>query len=305
MTLSAKHLYGMGLKGEMLGVFDSIETRNAPITEIFESTKGEKPVMLIDADKDRDTQIKEFVENIYKKQGSYGPFGDLMGLTLLSIIENSGAKEYLVLDYIGINGFLKPGCAADLGVFIRRIDKNNFEMVTGLKSDTGQYSHLFGGFQNCDGMTLDSSLYTALKEGKEEAGLKFGETDFEHLRRNYDLKEIKVSVKPDDDTTIECLLEKVATVQTSTSPSSLKSRYGKRVHVTTCYMLTIDVDDGTYQKVKNMFRAADDVAAIRFTDVSEAVVKNDFGKVPVFKDHHQTELTEMMISRLHRGYYGN
>lgn len=248
---------------------------------------------------DEKNQVRDNVSSIYDEYDQYGPFGDVIKLTRI----DTGQENVLYTYSVGRKDFIKPGVAADLGVFVKGRNEDNESvvyMVTGIRrNDPGKgQAALFGGFCDIDGYVLDSPFYTILHEAEEEANLPIHHSDLNSLRENYEIEEAQVSVTlGEDENAIEkdATMYRVGTMATG-DEEKLLALGQKRVYVTTGFVLPLDMGQTVIDEklLETWFEAGDDIADLSYHNVTPWFSNEPSASLPEFGiSHHRILATKM------------
>ena len=249
------------------------------------------------------TEITEIIKNLYKSmieqnQYSPGPFGDQIRITQLD-------NDSFLITQIAQNAFLKPGLAADIiPVFIHGpLDARKIFVLTGTrKFEPGKGKNAtLGGFTGItprdkdqplglnNSSVLDSPIYTALKEGKEEGNLRIEVPEIENLRENYDATNIFARVicgsrQENNALAYDATIVKLGIFKTSDAliknggeclPDGLKRVYNTTAFAVICDVGEefINIEEKTTDAFLSHFKfsAADDIAGLQIHDMTYAV----------------------------------
>lgn len=222
-----------------------------------------------------------------------GPFNDQ-----IHILKTS--PRHYEITQIANSAFPKPGLAADIIPVFKA--KNKFFVLTGTRmAEPGKGKNAtLGGFTGIEAKdktspastinpyVLDSDLYTALKEGKEEGNLRIFIKDIAQYREIYDADHVEGSItcgKDADLKEFKATVIRLGTIKTSDAMMAqggeLLSDGTKRVYATTGFAVMVDlgdmevniadkVNDAFLKKFK--FSAADDIKGLQINDITNAVL---------------------------------
>lgn len=235
-----------------------------------------------------DESILAQVQDIYRIHvGQFGtnPFGYIIKVVTLK----TGNAVQAFVTSIAEKLWPKAATAADVPMFFKAQTTDGktaiFSGFIKRAAEPGKDAYAtVGGFNALnkaeDGLEVfDSPFYTALTEAKEEFRSKFviGEKEFESLRTNYDLTELKLGIKlkiNGKEETFPCTLSKSATIPTSREfmvkgGERIEGTDRLRVHTATAITLTVDFGNKvvTEEDLQNSFKAGDDAGSIHFIDM--------------------------------------
>ncbi len=230
-----------------------------------------------------------------------GPFGDQ-----LHILQT--APLHYTITQIAWSAFPKPGLATDIIPIFKskNLDGNDqYFVLTGTRMlDPGKGKNaLLGGFTGIEPQKrkekgsvenpfmLDSPLFTALKEGKEESGLGIQIPNIQDLREDYEASEVsgKVFCGDKSDPNRLAFDAKIIRIGQFKTGDALMKDGGerlangeKRVYTTTGYACVVDLGesiinlaDKTDAFFKNFkLSAADDIKGLQINDITAAVLDN-------------------------------
>jgi hypothetical protein len=243
------------------------------------------------------TLVLAYYTDLVKKSKYFpGHYGDWIKTSVIS----TARSIFLNIDLIGQAAWPKATTAADLGIFVRNTESIYFiGIVRGNPPGLGQPA-IIGGIMNV-GKVYDSGAYTMLKETKEESNLTLRyEGDLDELRANYQIPEIPVVVEGFEQLD-PSLKEMHSTMYyITTVPTTEQDRNpdgSKRVYLAITYAILIDVGQVPLSpnKLKKVFQAGDDAAAIYIQDVTEFFTTGDIKNLPIFGLHHHVGLFNEMV----------
>jgi len=199
----------------------------------------------------------------YERWGKYGPNGDVV------FVEVDYRKRTFQIDQIGRLVYPKPGMTADLVPFIRDVNGQLFFVGIIRKDPPGAGGSAFmGGFREVRGEHFASGAETAIKEGKEESGLKvrpINEIVAKQVRDTIGIKEFRAKVKIGEleERTVVHLLGEYHTSEDEIVTREDKDKREKRVHETIVYTFVVNVNVAlTEQSLADMLKAGDDASKI-------------------------------------------
>jgi hypothetical protein len=220
-----------------------------------------------------DENLRECVEEAYRKWGQFGPYGDVISI--------SGRRKYLdvmcidfQINYIGRFEYHKPSLAADLLPFIIDRDGKVFfvGIVRGKEPGLGKPAFI-GGHQDIKGFRFETPAGALIHESKDEAA-------FSIMPIHHGVAQI---TKPMSDSVLiqiaiggrEFLasLDLLGTYATGWE-EELHNLGRKRVDWTTAYTLVLDyshTEAFDCEKIRSLFQAGDDAREIYVAQVNEDV----------------------------------
>ena len=239
-------------------------------------------------------------QDLVKEKKYYpGNYGDWIKTTIVTISN----KKFLNLDLIAQAAWHKPTLAADLGIFIKDKQKIFFVGVTRLNPPAKDKPALIGGIMNIQN-TLDSGIYTMIKEAREEVNFiaeYLG--DLEELRENYMMTTIPIEVK-----NFEKISPRYANLKTQihfvmTIPTTEQERNEngtKRVYATIAYCVLVNLSEIiiNIDDIRKILQAGDDAASLFIQDVTGAFHDLSTAYIPCFGLDHHPQLFRSMIKTL-------
>ncbi len=230
-----------------------------------------------------------------------GNYGDWIKCSIISL--NAYNFQVLNLDLIGNAAWNKPTVASDLGIFIKSGEKYFFVGIIRKNPPGKGQPAIIGGIMN-SGKIFDSSIYTMIKETKEEVNLSIKyEGDINELRENYNIRVIPVKIHGFENithslSTIDANILYVSTEATTEQERLLNGT--KRVYSTTGYSVLIDLKDIEIEidQLDQVFTAGDDASKMVFHDVSRCFLKDDFSNIPRFGLDHHYILFKKMVEKI-------
>ncbi|MFI0435527.1 MAG: hypothetical protein ACH350_07375 [Parachlamydiaceae bacterium] len=281
------------------------------------------------------------VEQIYRRlveENQYcpGPFGDIIRIVQM--------RDLCVITEIAQKAFPKPGLASDIiPVFKCKNPEgaDRFFVLTGTRRfDPGMGKNAtFGGFtaieRRSPGLScgpdnpcvLDSDIYTAFKEAKEESGLRISVPNVELYREDYDMSHVAAQIfcGPKDQADrehYEAQVVKLGTIKTSDAlmrdGGECLSNGEKRVYATTGFAVMInladvkvDIEGRTYDAFLSQFKlaAADDMAGLQVHDITHAVTANNEEAMRELKSRlefgiqHHNRLIDLLIPKVREFFF--
>lgn len=230
-------------------------------------------------------ELNAQVQAIYKRaidEGVYfaGPYGDYITCELQ---KKSEATITAKITGLFQKAYPLMRAASDLVLTVEGIDalkKHKVYVISGIRAqEPGKgKAALFGGFRNVDGLSCESGLYAALREGKEEAGVNFSVPGIEGYKEVYDVQDVDAEASVLG-SRYPAKVSYIGTIATSnlTMPAGgeVLPDLSKRVHFTSGYVGRIDMGSNLVHFNPLAFTAGDDIQKIKIVDITTLVEAQD------------------------------
>lgn len=216
------------------------------------------------------------LERIYSEWRNFGKFGDVIFIRRDTDQSDTFSPDHdYDIIFIGWLAYKKPTLASDILPFIRSAEGNIY-YVGILKKDKAGKLHkaLIGGIRDMEKYYYESAMETAIRELKEEIGLKiypFNEVS-EDLVKNPNTTEVLVYTEfPKLRSRISVfVMKKVGSYWTDKSEIH-KATETKRVNKTTAFSFLVNLSQKiSPKKLKNFFTAGDDADGIFIWNIKNA-----------------------------------
>jgi 8-oxo-dGTP pyrophosphatase MutT (NUDIX family) len=232
--------------------------------------------------------IKDLLQVIYKKWGKFGPYGDLIQITVLE-------DDSIRIDFIGHLAWPKPALAADLVPIIRDSAGNLFFVGITRKKDPGKGKPaLIGGHLDIKGYHFETAAEALIHEAWDEAGIriKVMKQFVSKVKTTPNMLRIPVSVNLIRHPGLGSYLLLIGTFATS-AEEKLLDLGTKRVFQTTAYAMVIDILNRslTSEEVAQLFVSGDDAASIYVRKVTSH-------RTPPFAIKHHRTIYQATLAKL-------
>lgn len=268
-------LYILGYKGTIQRSSTNIEEvmldkkgRKIPLLEIHPEILTHKTFKSAMLKKDHFTEndfLSKEISEYYKELDSFGPYGDVIQVKLRFVECDPEIDDHIVytIGFIARRAFNKPGLAADLLPFVCDSDGNVFLVCIKRGKNPGKgETALIGGFIDVEGFKMETAAECAVREGKEEIGIKIVPRPDEQERFLIPNSDNLLCSVYFADIKASGTLNLIGTFFTS-NEEKLNSTDLKRVYQTTAYAIFIKVNRKlTEIEIAELFKAGDDAEAV-------------------------------------------
>ena len=292
---------------------DGLTIDKPQLTPLYEGNLDFKPVIITG------NNLTVALQNYYKKvvedkKYCCGVFGDF-----IRVIE---LNNTYILTELAPKGFEKPGIASDVGIVVRGSNDDNQEnvvLITGVRKNNPGKNKLawLGGF--CDiskdksGIyQLDSHMYTLVKEAKEESGISITARegdDLENIRYDYNKNILPVQLNVANKN-YNANIYYLKTIKTSDKPltegGEVLENNKKRVYQSSGHLCLIDDLSINTSDLTKYFQAGDDISDLKFTDITNYVMKNDGKGLESMLDfgiEHHKEFVSPLVNKVYEVLY--
>jgi len=221
------------------------------------------------------------VEHIYKDAADQklyftGPYGDYLTMIAKKLDDQS---VELIMTGLFQKAYPLIRAASDLVITVEGISpsKNRVAyVVTGMRAqEPGKgKAALFGGFRNVVKTKAEGAFFAALREGKEEAGIKVHVDDIGSFEQAYDVKEARAYADILGKT-YPSKINYLKTIPTGDFPiaegGEILEDGSKRVHMTSGFICRIDMGLDIARFNEKMFAAGDDITSVKVVDISRLI----------------------------------
>lgn len=306
-----RQLFGIGYKGTIIAIAAPEDLKHmdvmckegqhpllAPIAEVSLEVFPQQYFFAVGRGGALTEDLRSIIEPMYRDPviygaKKYGPFGDVLFVTLLDKDHSQSMLTPALLSGIAPKAFHKPALAADLLVVVGNYSDDPYFVGIRRKNEPGiGQPATIGGFLDIKGHHLDSPLQTILHEGPEEASVNIFQKDGAPLteRALLSLKTQEVSVVLRNAGPFTGWLKYLGVVPTGKEEELPSGQ--KRVYWTFGYLLYVEVPDVRLDEtsVTQMFCAGDDAESIYVRKLPST--QEDF---PPFYSTHHCELYRRAI----------
>lgn len=236
-----------------------------------------------------ENQLVEYAEAMYKNFGCYGPYGDILSITVKKN-GNGDSCPYFKVNFIAQRGFQLPKESVDLLPFVHSGDGKVYFVGITRDDDLAKGKiALMGGMVNAKGMYLETKQQAMVREAGEELKLCINPAShseaLDMYDHNVDSFAVNVSFGGPCGNLIKCplacTLYNIGT-ETTGDEEEMAELDQKRVDITTGFLLLMEVGLTDPNEIKNLFKPSDDAKTVELVDLTAVKNEIDFGM-----SHHQ------------------
>ena len=215
------------------------------------------------------------LERIYSEWGNFGKFGDIIFIRRDTDQSDTFSPDHdYDIVFIGWLAYQKSTLASDVLPFIRSVEGKIYYVGILKKDKVGElHKALIGGHRDTREYYFESALEAAIRELKEESGLKinpFNDASAELINDPNTMGVLMYAVLPKLGSKMATfLMSKVGSYWTDKSEKH-KTSETKRVNLTTAFSFLVDFRKKiSPEELKTFFTAGDDADGIFVWDIAD------------------------------------